>query len=92
MAHEIQYSDEATAELNAILDNYWLVSRAAAATFAELHDRCIASLGEFPSLGRRESGEHFSLPIGKTGFRILYEFAGGVVIVLGYENVRRRRP
>jgi plasmid stabilization system protein ParE len=91
MAHEVHFSDPYLSSLEAAIDNLWLASPATAARFAEQHDRRIAALAEFPRRGQPHGRDKFSLPVGKSGYRLVYEMQGETVALLQLVNVRRAR-
>jgi plasmid stabilization system protein ParE len=91
MANAIHFSDRYLSDLDAIIDNLWLVSRSAVEDFAEEHDTCIENLMLFPRLGASRGRNRFSLPVGRTGFRLVYQLVGETVTMVAIENVRRRR-
>jgi plasmid stabilization system protein ParE len=91
MAIAIHFSDRYLSDLEAIIDNLWLASKKAVEDFAEEHDKCIENLMLFPRLGTPQRRNRFSLPVAKTGYRMVYELSGETVTMVVIENVRRRR-
>jgi plasmid stabilization system protein ParE len=89
MASETQFSNDYLRELEAAVDNLLLVSRRAAERFAEEHDRRVAELMDMPRMGTREAEGRYSAPIGKSGYRMVYQVAGDVVRLIGLTNARR---
>lgn len=62
----------------------------AAGRFAEAHDRCISQLVLFPESGQAESENRYSLPVVGFGYRIVYGFNDGSLVIINLENLRRR--
>ena len=91
MAHEIQFSDQSIADLEDAINNLWLVSQGAAERFNDDHDRCVQDLMSFANLGRSERAGRRSLPVGRSGYRIVYRVENDTVVVLRLRNVRRPR-
>ena len=86
---ELEYSNRAEADLEHAVDNYLLVSVKAAQRFAEEHDRCLADLAAFPYRGTLYPRGRRWLPIGRSGFRMVYQIREGRVEILRIVNMRR---
>ena len=91
MANAIHFADEYLDELDEALDNFRLVSQVAAERFAEQHDRCVRSLQAFAEMGERLAPRIHSLPIRRSGYRMVYQLVDGAVRLVALENVRRRK-
>lgn len=89
MASEIQFSNDYLRELEEAVDNLLLVSRRAAERFANELDRRVADLMVLARIGTREAEGRYSVPIGKSGYRMVYQVAGEVVRLIGLTNARR---
>jgi len=91
MANAILFSDPYLSDLDSIIENLWLASKKAVDDFAEEHDKCMENLMLFPRLGTPQRRNRFSLPVARTGYRIVYELSGETLTMVAIENVRRRR-
>lgn len=91
MAHEIQFSSDYLRELEQAIENRLLISNRNASTFADQHDERVAQLMVMPRMGRREAENRYSVPVGKTGYRMVYQVAGNVVRLVGLTNSRQSR-
>ena len=83
MRSDVRFADGYLDDLDAVIDNLWLVSSAAVDRFAEAHDTCVQRILAVPRIGEREKGSRYSLPVAKTGYRIVYRVESEVVVFVG---------
>jgi plasmid stabilization system protein ParE len=91
MAFDVRFTERYLADLNAAIDNLWLVSQAATERFAGEHDARIVLLRTYPRIGAPRPRNRRSIPIGKTGYHILYRLDGERLTLLRLQNTRRAR-
>lgn len=89
MARELQFSKDYLRELEEAIDNWLLVSEGVAKRFGEKHDARTAELLLLPRMGTLEAPDRYSVPIGTSGYRIVYQVEGDTVRLVALINLRR---
>lgn len=85
----IEFTGALDTELEEVISALLAFSAPVARRFADAFDRCIEQLQRFPESGTNEAEDRYTIPIGRSGYRILYRFANGRIVVTGLKNMRR---
>ena len=90
MLIRIELDPEAEAELESAVDWHLSQSRAAADRFADVYERAVEAIYQFPEIGRPLGGGLRRLNLARTDYAIIYRLRDDTATVIAVAHASRR--